>query len=520
MDLKKEINKFKEIEIKPDLTGLSAKEKKLLFKLVDAAKLIHEIFLDQVHPKNLELKKELELLRGTDREDSLKMFEIHCAPFDTVTHTHFINGQVKLKGANFYPEDVTVEEFEEFIKKNPEQRDSFTSPYFLIRRKNNSLVAIPYSEAYKDKLKVISNLLLEASVFADNPSLKDYLEKISKSLLSNNYFDSDVAWIDLKDTNIEALFGPYEVYMDGLLGLKATFEAVIGIVDKKASSDLKFLEEKTEELDNNLPLPLKYKSSTKGTSSPIVVIDEVFSAGDNRAGIHFTAFNLPNDEKVKELKGSKKVLLKNIAKAKYEYCMIPIIREVFDEETLKHTDFDSYFTHILLHEISHGIGPGIITLDKEKVSVNAALKDLYPTIEEAKADVLGVFNAIYLRDQKVYTEEFVKKIITSFVGGIFRSIRFGFHEAHAGANLIVLNYLMEQNCLRYNNKTRKFFIRYEPIEQCFTSLAEMILLIQAEGDYDKAKDFVEMYRDLTPGIKEILTRLKDAPTDITPKYNF
>ena len=518
MNIKEELDKFKEVNISPDLSGLSSQDKKFLGKLVSAAKIVHEIFLDQVHPKNLELKKELEKYKGTDKEDLLRMFEIHCAPFDSIKHVSFVEGYSYLQGANFYPEDLTVEEFDEFLENNPDKENSFKSNFTVIRRKDDSLVSIPYSVVYKKELEKIVSLLKEASAFTSNESMKTYLLKVCESFFKDDYFDSDVAWIDL-DGDFEVLFGPYEVYMDGLLGLKATFEAVIGVVDKKSSSDLKFLEEVVNELEDNLPLPSKHKRSKKGGSTPIVVIDEVFSAGDNRAGIHFTAFNLPNDERVKEQKGSKKVMLRNIAKAKYENCMLPIIREVFDENTLEFTDFDSYFTHILLHEVSHGIGPGMIKVDGEEVSVNSALKDLYPTIEEAKADILGVFNSFYLRDKKIYTEDFAKRILTSYVGGIFRSIRFGVHEAHAGANLIVLNYLMEKSCLLYDHKSGKFRIRYDFAEQVFKNLAEKILLLEAEGDYDSAKNFIIKYKDLTPGIMDILKRLEHAPTDILPNYD-
>ncbi len=521
MNFEEELNKFKKVDIKPDLSSLSSKEKKLLLRLIDAANILHEIFLDQVHPKNIELRESLKKSNLNNVNKSLiELFELHCSPFDCVTHKPFFDNYSRLKGANFYPEDMTVEEFNNYLEKNPDKKEKFMSNYTIIKRSsanNSDLISIPYPDRYKDKLKEICALLRDASKFTDDKSLKNYLEKLSDSLLSNNYFDSDCAWIDL-DSKFEILFGPYEVYRDELLGLKATYEAVIGLVDKKASSELKFLEQEIEELEQNLPLQAKHKFERIGKTSPIIIMDEIYSAGDCRAGIHFTAFNLPNDEKVKSVKGSKKVMLKNIAKAKYEYCMTPIIKEVFDKEPLKHTDFDSYFTHILLHEISHGIGPGFIKKDKKKISVNQALKELYSTIEEAKADVLGVYNSFYLEKKGIYSSEFAKKIMTSYIGGIFRSLRFGANEAHGGANLIVLNYLMNSNALIYT-KTGKFEIRYDVAKSCFSSLAENILLLQAEGDYNAAKRFIEQYKDLTPGIKSILEKLKSTPIDIKPVYH-
>jgi hypothetical protein len=241
------------------------------------------------------------------------------------------------------------------------------------------------------------------------------------------------------------------VYEDELLGLKASFEALIGIKDESATNQLKILERHINRLEKNLPIPDKYKTKRTGKSTPIVVIDEILSAGDSRAGVHLTAFNLPNDEKVKLVKGSKKVMIKNVAEAKYEHCMIPILKKALSDQDFNETSFDAYFTQILLHEISHGLGPGIILKGKQKITVNRALKGTYPALEEAKADVLGVYNLFYLVDKGLYPRELEKKVITSFIGGIFRSIRFGTQEAHAAANLIIFNFLKEKKIISYKS---------------------------------------------------------------------
>ena len=414
---------------------------------------------------------------------------------------------------------MTKEEFENFVKEHPELEEAFTSNFTVIRRdKEGKLTAIPYSEEYKTFLEKAAKLLKEAAKDCDNKTVKNYLEKRAEAFLSNDYFESDMAWMDMKDNAIEVVIGPYEVYEDALFGYKASFESFVTVRDPVESAKLKTIAKYLVDMEKNLPIPDMYKNFNRGLSSPIAVVYEVYCGGDAGAGVQTTAFNLPNDERVREAKGSKKVLLKNVAEAKYQKCWIPIAKTVIDENSLKNVSFNAYFTHTLLHEISHGLGPGIITKDGKKTTVNKELKEYYSTVEEAKADVLGVYNGIFLTKKGVFPKGFDKELITTFIGGIFRSIRFGINEAHGGGNIIIFNYLREIGVIEYNPDSGKFSVNLDKAEDGFKRLANEILMIQATGDYEKAKQFVNTYKVLKPEVKQALEKLKDVPVDIRPIF--
>jgi len=518
VDPKKELSKYIPVNIGADLRRLSHKERRVIDKLIQVAKLLDYIYFDQVYSRNKEILLQLEK-NPRKNKDALKLFRFYYGPFDRLHHNKaFIDGYIKPSGANFYPENMSIQEFEEFIKRNPDVKNSFQSSLTLIRRINNGLVSIPYSDAYREELSRATVLLREAAKLSQNKSLKKYFNSLANSFTTNDYFESDVAWIDLKNNKIEPLLGPYEVYEDELLGLKASFEALIGIKDESATNQLKILERHINRLEKNLPIPDKYKTKRTGKSTPIVVIDEILSAGDSRAGVHLTAFNLPNDEKVKLVKGSKKVMIKNVAEAKYEHCMIPILKKALSDQDFNETSFDAYFTQILLHEISHGLGPGIILKGKQKITVNRALKGTYPALEEAKADVLGVYNLFYLVDKGLYPRELEKKVITSFIGGIFRSIRFGTQEAHAAANLIIFNFLKEKKIISYKSSKGHFKINHKRARSAFKNLSRKILMIQAKGSYEEAKKFISKYSVMSSDMKKTLEDMKNVPIDILPIY--
>ena len=271
-------------------------------------------------------------------------------------------------------------------------------------------------------------------------------------------------------------------------------------------------------MENNLPIPAEYKNTRRGSESPIVVVQEVFTAGDTKAGVQTTAFNLPNDERVREAKGSKKVMLKNVAHAKYQKCWLPIVQEVINEKDLPYVKFDAYFNHVLMHEMSHGIGPGIMMKDGEETSVNTELKDTYPTIEEAKADILGVYNTLYLIKRGFLPKSMEQETFVTYLGGIFRSIRFGITAAHGGANAISYNYIKEKGGFTYNAETKKFGVDPEKMRLAVRELAYDLLMIQANLDYEGAVKFIEKYRYFPEEISDALDRLSDVPVDIWPEF--
>ena len=517
--LKETISKFVPVEIKYDKSLLNEREKIVLEKLYDASKFIDSIYLDQVYSKNTQIKSELMKKDDELSKVQLELFEIMFGPFNRLEDDKpFIGTEKKPLGANFYPEDMTKEELENFIKGNPKSEKSFTSEFAVIRRENGKLVAIPYSEYYKNTLTKISQLLKEAAESADNPSLKKYLLSRADALLTNDYFQSDMDWMDLKNHNIEVIIGPYEVYEDGLFNYKASFESFVTIKDPVETKKLEVFGKYLPDIEKNLPLDEKYKLNKRGSESPIVVANEVFTAGDTKAGVQTLAFNLPNDERVRKAKGSKKVMLKNVHEAKFEKLLKPIADIVLDPDQLKYVTFDAFFNHTLMHEMSHGVGPGFIKVNGRDTEVKKELKETYSTIEECKADILGMYNNIFMIQKGVYLKDMEKQVWVTFLAGAFRSMRFGISEAHGGGNAIIYNYLLEKGAYVYDEQNQKVRVDFEKIYPALKELANLVLTIQAEGNYQGAKDLIVMYAVNTPSIEVLRKKLDKLPVDIKPVF--
>ncbi|MBK9096992.1 MAG: peptidase [bacterium] len=520
--LKEKIEKFAPTELKYDSSTLDEREKVVVEKLYLASKIMDELFLDQVYSKNYEIRKSLMEQAATGSEKArleLELFTIMFGPFDRLDHdAPFIDTLKKPLGANFYPEDMTKEEFESWIKNNPADEKAFTSEFTVIRRVDGKLTAIPYSEYWKDKLTEASKLLKEAAEYADNPTLKKYLSSRADAFLSNDYYQSDMDWMDMKDHKIEIVIGPYEVYEDGMFNFKAAFESFLTIEDPAESAKLEVFKKYLRDMEIHLPIPDEHKNFNRGSESPLAVVNEVFTGGDTKSGVQTLAFNLPNDERVRQAKGSKKVLLKNVQEAKYKQILIPIAELVLNAEQMKYVTFESFFTHTLMHEMSHGIGPGFIKVDGRDTEVKKELKETYSTMEECKADILGMYNNIFMIEKGVFPETFANETWVTFLAGTFRSVRFGINEAHGGGNAIIYNYLLEKGAYEYNEQTQKVKVNFEKIGPALEELANIVLMIQAKGDYQGAKDLIAKYVVNSPSMETLRNKLEHLPVDIKPIY--
>ena len=517
--IKDQIAKFVPTELKYDSNALDERQKMVVEKLYQASKIMDSIFLDQVYSKNYEIKANLEKQNTEEAKLQLQLFDIMFGPFDRLEHNKpFIGTETKPLGANFYPEDMTKEEFETWIKNHPDDEKSFTSEFTVIRRKDGGLGAIPYSQYWKDKLTQASDLLKEAAEFADNPSLKKYLNSRAEAFLSNDYYQSDMDWMDVKDNAIEIVIGPYEVYEDGLFNYKASFESFLTIRDAVESKKLDVFKQYLRDMEIHLPIPDQYKNMKRGSESPLAVVNEIFTAGDTKAGVQTLAFNLPNDERVRKAKGSKKVMLKNVAQAKYDKLLVPIAKVVLDPDQLQYVTFNSFFTHSLMHEMSHGIGPGFITVNGRKTEVRKELMETYATIEECKADILGMYNNVFMIEKGVFPESFEKETYATFLAGIFRSVRFGINEAHGGGNAIIYNYLLDKGGYEYDQETQKVKVNFDKIAGALRNLANRILMIEAKGNYQGAKDMIAEYAVDSPSMRTLREKLSSLPVDIKPIY--
>jgi hypothetical protein len=517
--LKEKIARFVPTELNYDSSNLDDREKVVVEKLYRAAKIMDEIFLEQVYSKNDEIKVSLMKEKTEEAKLQLELFNIMFGPFDRLEHdAPFIGTEKKPLGANFYPEDMTKEEFENFVKANPNDEKSFTSEFSVIRRQDGKLVSIPYSEFWKDKLTEAAKLLKEAAEYADNPSLKKYLNSRADAFLSNDYYQSDMDWMDLKDHNIEIVIGPYEVYEDALFNYKTSFECFLTLKDQAESAKLEVFKKYLRDMEIHLPIPDQYKNFDRGSESPLAVVNEIFTAGDTKAGIQTIAFNLPNDERVRKAKGSKKVMLKNVSQAKYDKLLMPIAKIVLDPDQLQYVTFDAFFTHSLMHEMSHGIGPGFIKVNGRDTEVRKELKETYGTLEECKADILGMTNNVFMIEKGVFPATFENETWVTFLAGTFRSVRFGINEAHGGGNAIIYNFLLEKGAYEYNEQTQKVRVNFEKIGPAMEELANIILMIEAKGDYQGAKDIIAKYVVNSPTMETLRKKLDHLPVDIKPVY--
>lgn len=513
------IAQYAKTEIKYDESLLDENQKLVVLKLFEASQVMDEIFFEQVYSKNTEIKAKLESSENIEDKERLEYFNINVGPFDRLDHEKpFVGETPKPLGANFYPEDMTKEEFNKWIEDHPEDEKAFTSEFTVIRRDGEKLVAIPYSEFYGDKLSRASALLRDAASYADNKSLNNYLMLRAKAFETNDYYESDMAWMDLKDHTIEVVIGPYEVYEDALFNYKASFESFLTIVDPLETKKLNVFSKYLTELESNLPIPEEHKNFERGSDSPLMAVQEVFRAGDSKAGVQTIAFNLPNDERVRKAKGSKKVMIKNFHEAKFAKQLIPISNIVLNEDQLKYVTFDGFFTHTLMHEMSHGIGPGFIKVDGKATEVKKELKETYSKIEECKADILGMFNNMYMIKEGVLPKEFENEMWITFLAGTFRSIRFGINEAHGGGNAIIYNYLLENGAYEFDKESEKVTVNFEKIYPVLKGLANKVLMIQATGDYQGSLDIIAKYGIETESMKIIVDKLSILPVDINPVF--
>jgi hypothetical protein len=456
----------------------------------------------------------------------LHYFLLNKGPWSRLDHNEpFIAGAPKKpESAGFYPEGASKEGIDAWVKKLPVSEQARAMSFFTtIQIKKNTGAGnyqiTPYSLQYQGELALAAGLLWEAASLTAQPSLKAYLLKRADAFLSDDYYESDVAWMEL-DSSIEPTIGPYEVYEDEWFNAKAAFEAFIAIRDDAETAKLSKLSSHLQEIENNLPIDPKYRNPKLGSMAPIRVVNEILATGDGNHGVQTAAFNLPNDERVIKEKGAKRVMLKNVQEAKFKIVLLPISKLVLSPRDQKHISrisFDAFFTHIVMHELMHGLGPHEIIVAGRVTTVRQELKELYSAIEEAKADISGLFALQRLVDNGVLDKKLQESFYDTFLASSFRSIRFGITEAHGRGNALQLNFLLDYGAFVLE-KDGTFSVNESKIRDGVNALTRELLTLEAEGNYAKAKDLISRLGVVRPEIQKALDRLKDIPVDIEPKF--
>lgn len=499
------VDEFTTFKLTTDLNVLSEKEKQMLPYLFEAADIMNGLFWKQAYGDKDELMNKL----TTDSEKSFAL--INYGPWERLNNNEpFVDGfGAKPKGAAFYPADMTKEEFEELDANDKK------SLYTIIERDDDgSLKSVPYSVAFKTELEKASELILKAAGLAEDAGLKKYLELRAKALHSDNYFESDVAWMEMKTNNIDFVVGPIENYEDQLFGYKASYEAFILIKDKEWSKRLERYVAILPELQKSLPCDPKYKNETPGSGSDLNVYDAIYYAGDCNAGSKTIAINLPNDEKIREEKGSRKLQLKNSMQAKFDKILVPISDVIITPEQRKHVKFDAFFENTMFHEVAHGLGMGN-TIDG-KSTVREALKDSYTSIEESKADILGLWAVTKLNEMGEFENKDLMDNFVTFMAGIFRSIRFGAASAHGKANMIRFYYFQELGAFEKDSSTGLYKVDFEKMKNAMLKLSEELLVLEGNGDYENASALIKEKGIIREELQEDLKRIAEAgiPKDI------
>ena len=517
--LQQMVAKFAPVELKVDISKLSPGDRTVLAKLVEASRVIDRIFLSQMWDGNPSLYERLKHDPSPLGKARLAAFELYKGPFDDLNdHKSFLAGVPARKplGAGFYPENMTKEEFEAWVKTlSPDERKEAEGFFTLIRRgKDGKLTQIRYADAYKPELAECARLLREAATFTNNLTLKTFLQARAAAFLTNDYYGSDVAWMDL-DAPIDVTIGPYETYNDEIFGYKAAFESYVGIRDDAESARLKFFGDHMQEVENNLPIDPKYRNPKIGALSPIRVVNQVIASGDGDHGVKTAAYNLPNDERVVHEKGSKKVMLRNVQEAKFNATLVPIAKIALAPQEQSSLQFDVFFTHILAHEMSHGIGPHQITVNGKASTPRQELKELYSAVEEAKADVLGLYMLQFFID-KGYIKLNETNLYTTFLASSFRTLRFGLEEAHGKGMALQFNYLTDKGAFVYSNGN--WSVDITKVKAGVRDLAHDLLTLEATGDYAGAKQMLNKLAVLRPDISATIAKMGSLPVDIRPAF--
>ena len=525
-------SRFAPADIRADVASLPQSERRALAKLVDAARLMDSLFLRQVWAGNDAMLQELAhdaLVRSRTAgataaeaaQTKLHYFLINKGPWSRLDHNRvFIPGApAKPEGANFYPAGASKGEVQRWLDSlSGDEKARATGFFTTIRRTpTGGFAAVPYSVEYQGELARAASLLREAAELTTQPTLKRFLTTRADAFLNDDYYASDVAWMEL-DASIEPTIGPYEVYEDEWFNFKAAFEAFITIRDEAESKKLQSFSAHLQELENALPIDPKYRNPQLGALAPIRVVNVVFSAGDGNRGVQTAAFNLPNDERVVREKGTKRVMLKNVQDAKFNRVLVPISKVALAAADQKNVAFDAFFTHILMHELMHGLGPHNITVSGRSTTVRQEFKELYSAMEEAKADISGLWALRQLADRKLIHPTLTKTMYTTFLASAFRSIRFGINEAHGRGIAVQLNYLLDAGAFKVL-PGGAFAVDDAKIGDAVTSLTREIMTMQAEGNYAKAKELLDRLGVVRPSVQKVLDRLTNVPVDIEPNFS-
>ncbi|MGB7583501.1 MAG: Zn-dependent hydrolase [Terriglobales bacterium] len=519
-DLDRRLAQFARVEMPFHSAGLTPRELKMVDKLVDASSYLEEIYWRQIDPDGLTLYQSLQ---GSKEPRDLKVsryLRINGSRFDLLDDNRpFVGTALMPPGHAFYPQDLTRDKIEQYIKDHPEKKAEIYSSTTIVRWHDQQLIGLPYHIVFLPFLEPAARDLREAAALSDDPAFAKFLRLRADALLTDDYYTSDLAWLDLKSPKVDVIFAPYETYDDQLLGVKATYGAAVLVRDAAESRKLTMFQKHVADIQDALPLPAEDRPSKHGLESPMEVMDAPYRAGDLTHGYQAVADNLPNDPRVHEQKGSKKIFFKNFMDVRVRYIIIPVARHLMLPQQAAKVTSEGYVRTVIMHEIAHGLGPAYARTKAGKVNIGEAIGPIYSGLEEAKADVVGLFGLNWLVQHGFLPKSSLEECYASYVGGIFRTVRFGVAEAHAQAEMMEFNYLVERGAIKHEPSGR-YAIDDAKMPSALNDLATELLTIEATGDRQRAQNWFKKYGDMPFELKVALKSATSVPVDIDPEFSF
>jgi hypothetical protein len=519
-DLPERLARWKTVQMPFHSQGLKPREIQLVNKLVEANRDIEDIFWRQSDPEALTLYQSLKGATGT-RDQMLRRFlYINGNRFDLLDENRpFVGTQPMPPGHALYPPDLTREQLDAYVAAHPDRKKEIYDGYTVVRREGQELVGIPYHVAFASYLEHAAKKLREAAELSDDPAFAKFLRLRADALLSDDYFQSDLAWLDLVNPKFDIIFAPYEVYLDGMLGVKTSHGGAVLVRNEAESRKLELYQKYVPEIQEALPLPKEDLPSKRGLATPMEVMDAPFRAGDLNHGYQAVADNLPNDPRIHEQKGSKKIFFKNFMDARVNYIILPVARRVMRPEQAAKASAEGYMAGTILHEICHGLGPAFARVGGKQVDIREAIGPAYSGLEEAKADVVGMFGEKWLMDHGALPKEHMEEFYASYLAGIFRTVRFGTGEAHGRAEMMEFNYLSEHKAIA-RDAAGKYSVDLSKMPDAIASLAKELLEIEATGDRARAESWFKKYDTMPTELKSALVAASSVPVDIDPVFSF
>ena len=519
-DLGQRLAKFQRVRMPFRTEGLSAREQQLVRKLVEACGYLESIYWRQSDPEALTLYQSLASSRNKRDVELRTYLRINASRFDLIHQNEpFVGTGPMPPGAGFYPANLTRDQVEQYVKEHPEQKAAIYDQFTIVRLNQGTLEADPYRIAFRAFLEPAAKALRAAAELSDDAAFVKFLQLRADALLSDDYFPSDLAWLELKDPKFDIIFAPYETYMDGLLGVKGSYGAAVLVRNQRESKKLELFQKYVPEIQDALPLAEEDRPSKHGLETPMEVMDNPFRAGDMVHGYQAVADNLPNDPRVHEQKGSKKLFFKNFMDARVTYIILPVARKLMEPKQAAKVSGEAYLLGTIMHEICHGLGPSFARTSAGKVSIREAIGPGYGSLEEAKADATGMFALKWMVDHDALPKNKLEEYYASYVGDLFRAVRFGTAEAHGQAEMMEFNYFSERGAIARNARGR-YAIDYEKMPGVVADLTKELLEIEATGDRSRAENWFKKYGTMPEALKTSLKAASDVPVDIDPVFSF